>query len=57
MKELMEYIESKIDKDFDFEVEHWENGNYDDSFEYGMEYGEQQTYRNILEKVKSLIED
>lgn len=51
MKELIKFLESKIDPDFNFEMEHWENGNFDDSHEYGIECGEQYAYREILEKI------
>ena len=46
-KKLLEYINSKIDEEFDYEVEHWESGNYDDSYEYGVKTGEQMAYSDI----------
>ncbi len=49
--ELLEELESKITPDFDFEVEHWDNGNFDDSYEYGVEAGEEYAYREILDKL------
>ena len=52
--ELIEHLESKIDLDFNFEVEHWDNGNFDDSYEYGVEVGEEYAYRDILVKLKQI---
>lgn len=52
---LKTYLESKIDLNFDFDVEHWNNGNFDDSFEYGTETGEEWAYRDLLVKVNKLI--
>lgn len=37
IKGLLNEMEAKIDAEFDFEFEHWDNGNYDDSYEYGVE--------------------
>ena len=54
LEELIKEVESKIDLEFDFEVEHWENGNYDDSYSYGVETGEEYAYRNILATLKKL---
>lgn len=54
MEELIEYLESKINLEFDFEVEHWEWGNFDDSYGYGVEVGEEYAYRDILVKLKQL---
>ena len=58
MKEKLEALiaemESKIDFEFDFEVEHWENGNYDDSYAYGVDVGEEYAYREILVALKKL---
>lgn len=58
MKEKLEALiaemESKIDFEFDFEVEHWENGNYDDSYAYGVSVGEEYAYREILVALKKL---
>ncbi len=56
MKELIEFLEEQIDLDFDFEVEHWDNGNFDDSYEYGLESGEQYAYRELLKKLKNIKE-
>lgn len=41
------FIEGKIDPDFDFEVEHWDNGNFDDSYQYGTEVGEEYAFREM----------
>jgi len=57
MEELKKYLEAVIDKDFNYEVEHWDNGNYDDSYEYGIEVGEQQAYMEILEKLKEITKE
>ena len=39
--------------DFSFDIEHWENGNFDDSYEYGIECGEQY----VLESLRNIILD
>ena len=39
-KLALEKIAALQPEDFDTEVEYWENGNHDDSFEYGMEVGQ-----------------
>ena len=57
MKELIKYLESKINFDFDFEIEHWDNGNFDDSYNYGVECGEEYAYREILVKAKQILEN
>lgn len=54
LDKLIQEVESKIDLDFDFEVEHWENGNFDDSYAYGVDVGEEYAYREILVKLKKL---
>jgi hypothetical protein len=68
LEELIKEVESKINPEFDFEVEHWENGNFDDSYSYGVvvgeEYayiysygvvvGEEYAYRELLVKLKKL---
>lgn len=51
---LKEYLNSKIDGDFNFEVEHWDNGNFDDSYSYGVDCGEQYTYKEILKFIETL---
>lgn len=57
MKKLIEYLESKIDLNFDFTVEHWDNGNFDDSYAYGVECGEEYAFREILVKAKQLLNE
>ena len=57
MKELIEYLESKIDLNFDFNVEHWDYGNFDDSYSYGVDVGEQYAFREILQKAKEILEN
>lgn len=57
MEELKKYLEAVIDKYFNYEVEYWDNGNYDDAYEYGIEVGEQQTYIEILEKLKEITKE
>lgn len=54
LEELIKEVESKINPEFDFEVEHWENGNFDDSYSYGVEVGEEYAYRELLVKLKKL---
>lgn len=54
LDKLIQEVESKIDLDFDFEVEHWEQGNFDDSYAYGVDVGEEYAYREILVKLKKL---
>lgn len=54
MEQIKTFLESKINKDFDYNWEHYENGNYDDSFQYGLESGEQYAYIEILEKLNEL---
>ena len=54
IKSLLNEMEAKIDPEFDFEVEHWDNGNFDDSYEYGVEVGEEYTYREIVAKLTEI---
>jgi hypothetical protein len=54
LEELIKEVETKINLEFDFEVEHWENGNYDDSYAYGVDVGEEYAYREILVTLKKL---
>lgn len=55
IQELINEFESKINPDFDFNFEHWGNGNYDDSYEYGVEVGEEYTYREIVARLSELL--
>ena len=43
---------SQYKEDFNYEVMHHENGNFDDSYEYGVETGEQY----ILGELKAILE-
>lgn len=52
---LLNEMESKIDPEFDFDLEHWDNGNFDDSYEYGVEVGEEYAYREIVAKLKEIL--
>ena len=57
LEKAIKEIKSKIDVDFDYEVEHWENGNYDDSYEYGVETGEQLAYSHVLDILNQLLKE
>lgn len=57
LEKLREEIEAKVDPDFDFEVEHWDNGNFDDSYEYGVEVGEEYAYRDLLAKIDAILNE
>jgi hypothetical protein len=52
LEEALKSIQSIVDKgyepDFNFEYEHWDNGNYDDSCSYGVDTGMQYVYKEIL---------
>jgi hypothetical protein len=56
-EEKLDAIKLLVDEiyieDFDFDVEHWENGNYDYSYAYGEECGLQWTIREI----KDILEE
>lgn len=52
-QKIIELVSSKHEPDFDFDVEHWENGNFDDSWSYGVDCGEQY----ILKGIKKLIDE
>lgn len=53
LEKIKEYVKKNIEEDFDFEVEHWDNGNYDDSYQYGVDSGVQYTLKDILEIIES----
>jgi len=55
LEQAIEKIKSQINSEFDFEVEHWDNGNYDDSYEYGVETGYQLAYSEMLDTLKQLL--
>ena len=57
LEKLKDYLESKIKLDFNFNVEHWDSGNFDDSFNYGVDCGEQYAFREILTKVNKLLKN
>jgi len=57
LEKAIKEIKSKIDADFDFEVEHWDNGNYDDSYAYGIETGEQLAYSHALDILYQLLKE
>ena len=48
LAKIQELVDRIYREDFDFEVEHWDNGNYDDSYQYGYDCGEQDTIGNIM---------
>lgn len=50
---IREYVEKNYDPDFDYAIEHWDNGNYDDSYQYGHDSG----FNFTLETIKSIIDD
>lgn len=54
MQELLDSLDNLIDDNFDFEVEHWDNGNFDDSYEYGVKVGHQEAYRDIKRLIEAL---
>jgi len=51
LKALYKLVE-QYQEDFNYEVEHWDNGNFDDSYEYGVETGE----NYILGELKAILE-
>jgi hypothetical protein len=55
VKKLLEELESKINPQFNFDFEHWDNGSYDDSYEYGLEVGEEYAYREIVAKLTEIL--
>jgi len=52
--QLETFLHSKIKPDFNFEVEHWDNGNFDDSYEYGVSVGEQYAFEEVQIFIKNL---
>ncbi len=48
---VVELLSKGFIDDFDFDFPHWENGNYDDSFEYGVECGRQELLFEISQIV------
>lgn len=55
IQKLINEFESKIRLDFDFNFEHWDNGTYDDSYEYGVAVGEEYSYREIVTRLSELL--
>ena len=55
MKELIKYLEGKINPDFDFDIEHWDNSNFDDSYNYGVDVGKEYAYREVMEKINKIL--
>lgn len=55
VEELRDKLNSKIDPEFNFEFEHYGNGNFDDSYEYGVEVGEEYTYREIVGELDEIL--
>jgi len=45
-KEIRELLKGHK-ADFDYNFEHWENGNFDDSYQYGYESGQQSILDNL----------
>ncbi len=59
MKDLQEkieaviaYLEKHYDPNFDYEVEHWDWGNADDSFSYGCDSGTNAEQGKLLGMLK-----
>jgi hypothetical protein len=57
LEKAIKEIKPKIDTDFDYDVEHWDNGNYDDSYAYGVETGEQLAYSHVLDILNQLLKE
>jgi len=54
LQQIEDFLKSNIKPNFDFDVEYWDSGNYDDAYQYGTEVGEQNAYETILAKLQSL---
>lgn len=50
--EALYKLVEQYDEDFNYDVPHYENGNYDDSYEYGVSTGE----NYILGELKCILE-
>ena len=50
---IKKLVEEIYKNDFDFEIEHWMNGNIDDSYEYGFESGKQ----DLIRTIKKIIDE
>lgn len=53
LAKIQAWIAKRYEKDFDFDQEHWVMGNFDDSYQYGFDSGEQST----LGAIKVIIEE
>lgn len=51
--EALYKLVEQYDEDFDYDVHHHENGNFDDSYEYGVSTGE----NYILGELKGILEE
>ena len=52
--DILKEIAALQPKDFDTEYEHWDDGNYDDSHDYGIKCGEfkaAEIARNFIDKL------
>lgn len=52
-EKIVEAVRKQYDPDFDYENPHWENGNLDDSFEYGVETGCQDFATELLKIIEN----
>jgi ferritin-like metal-binding protein YciE len=57
LEQAIKEIKSKIDADFDYEVEPYEIGSYDDIYDYGVATGEQLAYSHALDILKQLLKE
>jgi hypothetical protein len=53
MENLIEFLESQIDHNFDPDADWWEWGNVDDAHAHGVEEGFQSAIEAVLKKVRS----
>jgi hypothetical protein len=49
LDQIIKKVKARLIWDFNFEAEHWGNGNFDDSFAYGAECGEQDLLRELAQ--------
>jgi len=49
---LKSILEKLYDPEFDFSIEHWENGNFDDSYSYGCDCGEQWLVLKLIKELE-----
>lgn len=50
--DLVSEIEANYKEGFDYDVEHWEGGNYDDSYQYGFDSGQNDFAADLLDLIK-----